>query len=78
MVHSGKNTSDWGSQLRHLRERDGWTKSYLSSRLGVTIEDIESYERGKVRPPWSQDLATTLKSIFGIPGARLAQRLVGP
>lgn len=62
-----------GPQIRHLRERKGWSLASLAARVGTSASALHRYEGG-----WERFELTTLRRIASALGARLEVRLVAP
>jgi transcriptional regulator with XRE-family HTH domain len=50
--------------LKHLREKKKWSKSFVAERLGKTSSSIIDYEKGKATPPAS--VIQEYADLFGV------------
>lgn len=55
---------DFGSNLKTLRLREGWTQAQLAQKLGITKSVISAYETGLRLP--SYDILIHIAKIFKV------------
>lgn len=55
---------DFGSNLKTLRLREGWTQAQLAQKLGITKSVISTYETGLRLP--SYDILIHIAKIFKV------------
>jgi transcriptional regulator with XRE-family HTH domain len=46
----------WSTNLRHLRNRKGWSQDELAEKLGITRSKLNAHENGKTINPTAEDL----------------------
>src|ERR1043166_8740766 len=46
----------WSTNLRHLRNRKGWSQDDLAEKLGITRSKLNAHENGKTVNPTAEDL----------------------
>lgn len=54
----------FGSKIKELRDKRGWTQEMLGDMMGKSPQSISSYELGRQNPP--ADVLISLSSIFHV------------
>jgi len=55
---------DYSKKLREARERKGWTRDDLCKRTLISLQEITSFEEGRVKPKIEQ--ARKLEFVLGV------------